>query len=371
MYGLPASTLVNRPLYKKAVFEKFNLKTAERDRFDADVSRMAIVAYISPKKVSGLNEGQDVKEFYVLQVQLKKQDYDAKNILLLHKLIPQKIVFALDYDQQTQFCIFHTRLQQSSWEPTKEAAIPLKGLTLDDVWNNIVAEIGGLDNSAEETLEQQIIHREEREKLLQQIESLEKRCRTEKQTRKKYELHQQLLKLKEELKSALTAVGTIAMAVVSFIALRKNDAQVDEMKRQWEEDHRPYINVMLENNLSLSSTESRCLKIENYGKGTANNVKLIFDETFINNIPVGKLKEDFLSRKTKVYKVISGRFVVEIFCDIIDYPQSSKGRVSGEEINLAQKQELLKYLNNPIRVKVQYVWNNKQYEESIILNYNY
>jgi hypothetical protein len=171
--------------------------------------------------------------------------------------------------------------------------------------------------------------------------------------------------------TALTAVGTIAMAVVSFIALRKNDAQVDEMKRQWEEDHRPYINVMLENNLSLSSTESRCLKIENYGKGTANNVKLIFDETFINNIPVGKLKEDFLSRKTKVYKVISGRFVVEIFCDIIDYPQSSKGRVSGEEINLAQKQELLKYLNNPIRVKVQYVWNNKQYEESIILNYNY
>ena len=199
MYGLPASTLVNRPLYKKAVFEKFNLKTAERDHFDADVSRMAIVAYISPKKVSGLNEGQDVKEFYVLQVQLKKQDYDAKNILLLHKLIPQKIVFALDYEQQTQFCIFHTRLQQSSWEPATEAAIPLKGLTLDDVWNNIVAEIGGLDNSAEETLEQQIIRREEHEKLLQQIESLEKRCRSEKQTRKKYELHQKLLKMKEFL----------------------------------------------------------------------------------------------------------------------------------------------------------------------------
>ena len=200
MYGLPASTLVNKPLYKKAVFEKFNLKTAERDHFDADVSRMAIVAYISPKKVSGLNEGQDVKEFYVLQVQLKKQDYDAKNILLLHKLIPQKIVFALEYEQLTQFCLFHTRLQQSSWEPTTEAAIPLKGLTLDDVWNNIVAEIGGLDNSAEETLEQQIIHREEHEKLLQQIEVLEKRCRIEKQTRKKYELHQHLLKLKEELK---------------------------------------------------------------------------------------------------------------------------------------------------------------------------
>lgn len=200
MYGLPASTLVNRPLYKKAVFEKFNLKAAERDRFDADVSRMAIVAYLSPAKIPALHSGQEVKEFYVLQVQLKQREYDTKNILLLQKLIPQKIVFALEYDEEVQFCIFHTRLQQSKWKHASDAEISLKGLTFDDVWNNIVAEIGSLDTTVEETLEQQIIHREEREKLLHQIEVLEKRCRAEKQTRKKYELHQQLIKLKENLK---------------------------------------------------------------------------------------------------------------------------------------------------------------------------
>ena len=200
MYGLPASTLVNRPLYKKAVFEKFNLKATERERFDADVSRMAIVAYLSPSKIPALHPGQEVKEFYVLQVQLKQRNYDTKNILLLQRLIPQKILFALEYDEEVQFCIFHTRLQQSEWKYASEAEIPLKGLTFDDVWNNLVAEIGGLDNASKETLEQQIIHREEREKLLQQIASLEKHCRAEKQTHKKYELHQQLLKLREELK---------------------------------------------------------------------------------------------------------------------------------------------------------------------------
>lgn len=199
MYGLPSSTLVNRPLYKTAFFEKYNLKAAERDHFDADVSRMAIVAYLSPMKIPALRPGQEVKEFYVLQVQLKQRDYDTKNILLLQKLIPQKIVFALEYDEDVQFCIFYTRLQQSEWKHASEAEIPLKGLTIDDVWNNIVAEIGCLDTAAEETLEQQIINREEREKLLRQIEALEKRCRTEKQTRKKYELHQQLLKLKERI----------------------------------------------------------------------------------------------------------------------------------------------------------------------------
>lgn len=200
MFNLPQSTAINKPLYKKAIFEKFNLKAAERERFDADISRMALVAYVAPSRVPALKEGQDVKDFYVLQVILKQRNYDNKNIMLLQKLIPQHIVFALEYEQDVQFCIFHTRLQQSEWMPSSDAEITLKGLTLDDAWNNIVASIGNLNATSEESIEQQILNREEREKLLQQIELLEKRCRIEKQTRKKYELHQQILKLKEKLK---------------------------------------------------------------------------------------------------------------------------------------------------------------------------
>ena len=67
--------------------------------------------------------------------------------------------------------------------PTDEATIILQGLTLDDVWNNIVATIGGLDAQAGDTIEEQIIHHEQREKLLRQIESLEKQCRAERQAR--------------------------------------------------------------------------------------------------------------------------------------------------------------------------------------------
>ena len=197
MYGLPPNTLINKPLFKKAVFEKFNLKAAERDRFDADISRMALVARVSSATVPALTKGKEIEGFYVLQVALKRKDYDTKNILKLQKLIPQKLIFALQFEKQTQFCIFHTRLQQSAWMPTDETTITLQGLTPDDVWNNIVAIIGGLDAQAEETVEEQILNREQREKLLFQIESLEKRCRTEKQTRKKFELHQQIVNLKK------------------------------------------------------------------------------------------------------------------------------------------------------------------------------
>lgn len=199
MYQLPSSTIISKPLYKKTVFEKFNLKAAERERFDADINRMMLVARVSPSTVPALAEGEDIKGFYVLQVILKQRDYDVKNILLLQKLIPQKIVFALQYEEQTQLCIFHTRLQQSEWQSYDDTVIPLQGLTLDAAWNNLVATIGGLDATSEESIEEQIINREQQEKLLRQIEMLEKRCRAEKQTRKKYELHQQIMKLKEVL----------------------------------------------------------------------------------------------------------------------------------------------------------------------------
>lgn len=199
MFKLPPATLINKSLYKKAVFEKFNLKTAERDRFDADISKMALVARVSTATVPALKEGAEIKGFYVLQVILKHREYDAKNVLMLNKLIPQKMVFALQYENETQLCVFHTRLQQSDWQPTETATIPLQGLTLDDVWNNIVATIGDLDATAEESIEEQIVNREQREKILRQIEVLEKQCRTEKQTRRKYELYQEIEKLKKEL----------------------------------------------------------------------------------------------------------------------------------------------------------------------------
>ena len=200
MFGLPASTVVNQPLPKKAFFEKFNLKAAERNRFDADISRMVIVARISQATVPALAAGKDITGFYFVQVILKQKTYSDQCLLLLNKLVGQKMIFALQYGEETQFAVFHTRLLKSEWQKTESVSLDLKGLTLDDAWQNFIFSIGDLDASSEQSIEQQIIKREEQEKLLRQIETLEKQCRTEKQTRKKYELHQEIQKLRIKIK---------------------------------------------------------------------------------------------------------------------------------------------------------------------------
>lgn len=196
MYGLPHTTEVRKQLPKKAIYAKFELKPAQKAGFDADVSRIDIVAVVSPTTVPAVAAGEDIKEFYVLAVQLKRKEYDEKNIAMLSKLIPQNILFALQYEDQTQLAIYHTKLIRSDWKPTEETAIALTGLNLDTVWENIIKAIGEIQVQEGKTLTEQIQEDDERIKIAKQISELEKKLAKETQPRKKRELFEQIRKLK-------------------------------------------------------------------------------------------------------------------------------------------------------------------------------
>ena len=143
MLGLPKSTELSQQLPKTRVFAKFDLRSSQRDRFDEDVSRMAIVNVISPRTVPALPVGEKVESIYVLEVLLKKQDYDTRNIQLLSKLIPQNILFLLRYENKVQLAIFHTKLLTSEWGPEPE--VNLSGLDLDAVWEGLVKTVGAIE----------------------------------------------------------------------------------------------------------------------------------------------------------------------------------------------------------------------------------
>ena len=98
MYGLPQSTEIKKQLPKKAIYAKFNMPTSQREHFDADIARIDIEVGVSKATVPALAEGEEIKEFYVLGIQLKRKEYDPKNILMLTKLLPYKMVFAFHYE---------------------------------------------------------------------------------------------------------------------------------------------------------------------------------------------------------------------------------------------------------------------------------
>ena len=199
MYGLPISTECKKQLPKKAIYAKFNMPASRRESFDADIARIDIVAVVSSATVPALREGAEIKAVYLLAVQMKRKEYDTKNIALLTKLIPQKMVLALQYEEQTQFAIYHTKLISSAWQPTDDATLPLSGLKLDTVWEGIIKNIGQIDVEEGNTLTEQIVNNDQRAKLLAQIATLKRKMANEKQPRRKREYFEQIKKLKSQI----------------------------------------------------------------------------------------------------------------------------------------------------------------------------
>ena len=198
MLGLPKSTELSQALPKTRIFAKFELRSTQKDRFDEDISRITIVNEISQRKVPALHPGKVVQSIYVLEIQLKRKNYDPKNIQLLSKLIPQNILFLLRFDDQVQLAIYHTKLLMSNWGTEPELVI--SGLDMDAVWENIVKTVGTIEVEEGNTLAEQITIDDEKAKLKLQIELLEERSRKEKQPRKKLEMFEQLKEMKKQLK---------------------------------------------------------------------------------------------------------------------------------------------------------------------------
>ena len=199
MLGLPKATEMSKQLPKKAIYAKFQMNTAAKEKIDADISRITIVNEIAPNKVN-IPAGDEVKNFFVLLVSLKRKEFDEKTIATLSKLIPQNILFILEYGSESKLAIYHTKIMQTDWKPTEEQRIELQGLNLDKVWENIIKSLElGVWNE-ELSLDENLALHQKQDKLKKEIDKLEKQARAEKQPKKKFELAGKVKKLKEELK---------------------------------------------------------------------------------------------------------------------------------------------------------------------------
>ena len=198
MLGLPHSTEVKRPLPKAQLFRRFDWTASQRERFDAEVSRLDFVNWISPHTVPAIAVGDEVKEIFVIEVSLKSDDFDTNTISLLAKYIPQHIIYLLRYEDEAMLAAYHGKLFTAPWQALDAISLTLSGLNLDAVWENIVSTIGDFSVDQDKSLTEQIKIDEERYKILRQIESLERQMKATKQPRRKRELFVKLQKLKQQ-----------------------------------------------------------------------------------------------------------------------------------------------------------------------------
>lgn len=196
MYSLPQNTDIKKQLPKNAIYAKYEWKQSQKDCFDNSVARMDFVNWLSVSTIPAISAGTNIKEIFVVDVELKRSDFDSKSISLIAKAIPQRIIFALRYADKVRFAAYHTKFFLSEWQQVSDACLPLSGLNFDMVWSNLISSIGNFVVEQENSLTEQIKIDEEKQKLQQQIANLERRMNATKQPRRKRELYNEIQRLK-------------------------------------------------------------------------------------------------------------------------------------------------------------------------------
>lgn len=201
MFDLPKTSEIRKPLHKKLIYEKYaaELSGNKKDKFDTDISRMIITNEISEASVN-IKATEEISAIFVLRVELKRKEYDDKNIIMISKLFGQKLLIVLHYENAYQLAIYETRLLKSNWKNEEKISLKLNGLDLGCVWDNFVTQVSGIDVQDGNTLEEQINVEAEKEKLRKQINDLELKARKEVQSKKKFEMVQRLQQFRRKLK---------------------------------------------------------------------------------------------------------------------------------------------------------------------------
>lgn len=200
MIGLASSTKIRKIIPKKKIYEKFDkeINKNRKESFNKEISRITITNEISPYSLN-IEEGKEVKSIFVIKIDLGDKVITDANISMLSRYFGQNILFLLVYEDEAKLAIYQKRLLQTEYKKFEEIEIKLEGLNLDTIWDNLILSIPGYKLEKGNTLDEQIRIEEEKNKLIKQIEKLDKQARSESQPKKSFEFYQQMVKIKKRL----------------------------------------------------------------------------------------------------------------------------------------------------------------------------
>lgn len=221
MINWPKTTEFNKRIPKQKFYENLDISPALKRVFVEQVKGIYWANKIAPS-TTNLAPGETVDEIEVFRVQLSSNVLDDAFLRQIDKQIPYHILFILEYDEKVQAWIGYKEATESGqnafkvtayyhtdWMPEDVLSLRMEGLNMDTVYENFVRQLmpsAGVECaecSVEQTLKEAVEQDERRRKLQKEIETLERKARTENQPKKKYELVQRIRKLKDDLTKGL------------------------------------------------------------------------------------------------------------------------------------------------------------------------
>ena len=211
MFTLPKSTEFNKCIPKQKFYSNLSVTPTIKKAFTNQIKVIYWRNKIAPTTVN-LAASDSVTEIEVFEIQLNIPKLDESVLRQIDREIPYHILFLLEYEGKYRAVIGYKeaaagktafkvdRYYSTDWLDEDDLPVHLEGLTLDAVYENFVRQIAGdaIGTGESASLKDSVEQQKQREQLEKQIAALEAKIRKEKQPRKKFEMVQELQKIKKQ-----------------------------------------------------------------------------------------------------------------------------------------------------------------------------
>ena len=211
MLRLPKSTEFNKRIPKQKFYENLLVTPAIRKVFTEQIKTIYWRNKLAATTLN-ISSGGQVTEIEVFEVRLSAPELDESVLRQIDREIPYHILFLLEYEGKYRAVIGYKeaaagktvfkvdRYYSTDWMNEDDLPVHLEGLTMDAVYGNFVRQIAGdaLGAGESTSLKDSVEQQKQREQMEKQIAALEAKIRKEKQPKKKFELVQELKKIKKQ-----------------------------------------------------------------------------------------------------------------------------------------------------------------------------
>ena len=179
-------------------------------RADAKTVLSVTLANVLSSDTLNLPAKGKVKEIYVFDIELSSKTIPALFISALDKAINLHTIFVLHYDRKEMFYgAYKERTEKgvkiakyygTDWkDQSEQITVPLDVTSLDEIYKAMICMLIPLDAVDEENTSDFVARYEQVTKLKKEIDKLQRHVDAEKQSKKRFELNEQLKQMKTDL----------------------------------------------------------------------------------------------------------------------------------------------------------------------------
>lgn len=217
----PASTYVNKTVPKTAFYKHLDVDTKLKTRFVEDIERIDWIAKLAPSTLN-VADGKAVHEITIFKAKLKCERVPDDVFLAIDRQMPRHILFILQYEDR--YCLMLNykewidkskgtfriiRTFKTGWTDEQSLDLTVSGSDMDKIYESFAGQLSGFGTTNAADTKRLIELQKQLTESRREIESLQKKVRTEKQFNRQLELNAEVRAKKQEADAIQNEINRI------------------------------------------------------------------------------------------------------------------------------------------------------------------